>query len=71
MAKKKTQPQLPTKENPVITFYQKDGERIERVTFTGKWDQIDRDRLKSELEYLKTAEITNKEKIKELEKILQ
>ena len=70
MATKKTQ-QLPTKEKPVITFYQKTGEKIEQITFTGSWKEIEKSRLQDALESLKKDDILNKERIKELEKILQ
>ena len=66
-----TNPQLPTKENPVITFYQKIGEKIEQVTFTGAWKEVERTRLQNALELLKKEDLLNKDRIKELEKILQ
>ena len=66
-----TNPQLPTKENPIITFYQKTGEKIEQVTFSGAWKEVEKTRLQDALVLMKKEDILNKEKIKELEKILQ
>ena len=64
-------PQLPTKENPIITFYQKTGEKIEQVTFSGAWKEVEKARLQDALESLKKEDLLNKDRIKELEKILQ